>query len=139
MDLARVVLREVHHRIPVAVKAVVGQGRLHLLRVEEVEVCSIELSFERFNFSLLLLQLLLISCRLLIISHYQLVEIRLFLLLFHLVFSGSTILVSRLVFSFNFHLGLFPLLLLLNPMVCDPVELYFANDSLETKGNDQIN
>ena len=87
VDLPCVVLSEVHYLIPVGVKAVVGQGRLHLLRVEEVKVCPIEFAFELFYFSLLL-QLSLFHCSL-IISHYQLVEIRLFFFPLYLIFSIS--------------------------------------------------
>ena len=87
MDLPSVVLSEVHYLIPVGVKAVVGQGRLHLLGVEEVKVCPVEFAFELFNFKLLL-QLTLFHCSLIII-HYQLIEIRLFLLPLCLIFSIS--------------------------------------------------
>lgn len=44
LDLALIVLRKVHQRVPVAAEAVLGQGPLHLLRVEEVEVGSKEFS-----------------------------------------------------------------------------------------------
>ena len=130
MDLSRVVLCEVHYLIPVGVKAVMGQGRLHLLRVEEVKVCAKEFALECFDFSLLL-QLLLTNSRL-IISHYQLVDIRLFLLFFNLIFSISsiTVLISSLFIGLDLHLGLFPLLLLFNSVICDPVELYFADNTL---------
>ena len=81
MDLSCVVLSEIHDLIPVGVKTVVGQGWLHLLGVEEVEVCPVEFAFKLFDLSLLLELSLFYSS--LIISHYQLVEIRLFFLSCH--------------------------------------------------------
>ena len=110
-----------------------GQGRLHLLRVEKVEVSPVEFAFESFDFSLLL-QLLLTNCSL-IITHYQLVEIRLFFLFFHFISSIGSITV--LINSLDLHLGLLSLPLLLNSVICDPVKLYFADDSLIQK--EQIN
>ena len=128
VDLPCVVLSEVHYLIPVGVKAVVGQGRLHLLRVEEVKVCPIEFAFELFNFKLLL-QLSLFHCSLIII-HYQLIEIRLFLLPLYLIFSIS---ITSLFVCNQVGLGLLSLLLLLNSVISDSVELYFSDYTLKQK------
>ena len=128
MDLPCVVLSEVHYLIPVGVKAVVGQGRLHLLGVEEVKVRPVEFAFELFNFKLLL-QLSLFHCSLIII-HYKFVEIRLFLLPLYLIFSIS---ITSLFVCNQVGLGLLSLLLLLNSVISDSVELYFADYTLKQK------
>ena len=130
VDLSCVVLREVHYLVPVGVETIMGQGRLHLLGVKEVKVCSIEFAFEFLDLNLLL-QLSLFYCSL-IISHYQLVEIRLFLLFCHFIFSIS-ITTFFVCSGFDPLLRFLSFLHLLNPMISYSVELYFANDSLKPK------
>ena len=49
MHLPLLMLAEVHQGVPVRTEAVGSQGPLHLLRVQEVEVCAIEFTLQGFD------------------------------------------------------------------------------------------